>query len=76
VFRDRPGVRAGGHGGTPRDRRADAHRPVPRWREPQHRVHRPGARRWSPPARGMARVARRGSSRPHARRARRGAARG
>jgi hypothetical protein len=48
----------------------------PDGRQPQHRVHRPGARRWPAPARGMARIARRGSSRRHAHRARRGAARG
>jgi hypothetical protein len=29
VFRDRPGVRAGGHRGLPRDRRADARRRFP-----------------------------------------------
>jgi hypothetical protein len=29
VFRDRPGVRTGGHGALPGERRADAHRPVP-----------------------------------------------
>ena len=32
MFRDPLGVRAAGHGGLSRDRRADARRPVHRWR--------------------------------------------